>query len=582
MNFISFCCVFLMIKGLCLAKEITSHKPEQGKFNLNLTDFNRNDFAQIFKTLYNESTIAISYNSTNKECKSTEVMLLNITIIGTSCKGEFRNDVTKLNSCIYSLDSCTSIHPAVSLRESIHIKCQSSGQIEFKNSWKELAKPKSSKPENKSESLPTLPKPYHKAKRLAKAPPDKNTSTVSPTIVDMKASTNSLIPAAPTFKKKVSFMGQYVIVATLHEVGVKSKKNVLIELDIEMKSPKGYLSADEYPLLTFYLIMTIVYVFYALAWIIMTLCNCSDLLRVQYWIGVVILLGLMEKAVYFSEYYKVNDIGLSNSQMEKFAGFVACLKRAVSRMLVIIVSLGFGVVKPRLGTNLYKVLGIGAIYFIVALLIQMFEIDVYFNSYSKEGFLVMNLPLVVIDIVIGWWIFKSLLQTMRTLRLRRNTTKLSLYRHFANTIFFCALVSLAMIIYIFYYHQLGCSEDFANNWFETACWPLLFSVILMVIMVLWRPSANNKRYAYSPMIDGDDSENEDAEEPMLGSGATEGMSTRGSNKHENVKFDIDMTEESLKWVDENIPPSVADKALPVLMDPDEIKKATKYEMSKMD
>ena len=38
---------------------------------------------------------------------------------------------------------------------------------------------------------------------------------------------------------------------------------------------------------------------------------------------------------------------------------LSCLKRTVSRMLVIIVALGYGIVKPRLGPLKQKVLGYG-------------------------------------------------------------------------------------------------------------------------------------------------------------------------------------------------------------------------------
>ena len=40
-------------------------------------------------------------------------------------------------------------------------------------------------------------------------------------------------------------------------------------------------------------------------------------------------------------------------------------------------------------------------------------------------------------------------------------------------------------------------------------------------------------------------------------------------------------EEDLKWIDENIPETVADAALPALMDSDEEGINTQYEMSKL-
>lgn len=48
--------------------------------------------------------------------------------------------------------------------------------------------------------------------------------------------------------------------------------------------------------------------------------------------------------------------------------------------------------------------------------------------------LMAGVPLAVLDSIVCWWVFSSLVQTTRTLRLRRNLVKLSLYRSFTNTL----------------------------------------------------------------------------------------------------------------------------------------------------
>ena len=48
-----------------------------------------------------------------------------------------------------------------------------------------------------------------------------------------------------------------------------------------------------------------------------------------------------------------------------FAEVVSCAKRTLDRMLVIFVSLGFGIVKPHLGPLLHRILLLGAVYFIL-------------------------------------------------------------------------------------------------------------------------------------------------------------------------------------------------------------------------
>lgn len=60
---------------------------------------------------------------------------------------------------------------------------------------------------------------------------------------------------------------------------------VNITVRVEWKSPYGYLSAIDWPLLPFYGVMCGVYAIYGLVWLILSACQWRDLLRVQYWIG---------------------------------------------------------------------------------------------------------------------------------------------------------------------------------------------------------------------------------------------------------------------------------------------------------
>ena len=52
------------------------------------------------------------------------------------------------------------------------------------------------------------------------------------------------------------------------------------------------------------------------------------------------------------------------------------------------------------------------------------------------------------------------------------------------------------------------------------------AVILLVIMVLWRPSQNNQRYAFTPLLDGDEDYSSEEEE-VLYNDAWDGMKMRG-------------------------------------------------------
>ncbi|XP_030384289.1 transmembrane protein 87A [Scaptodrosophila lebanonensis] len=352
---------------------------------------------------------------------------------------------------------------------------------------------------------------------------------------------------------------------------------------IEFLGPHGYISAIDWPFLPFYLIMCIVYVIFGIIWLLVSFAQWRDLLRIQFWIGGVILLGMLEKAFFYAEYQTLSSTGVTVQHAELVAEFVSCAKRTLARMLVIIMSLGFGIVKPRLGPMLHRVVGVGLLYFILACIESYLRIT---NVKSERSeLLVASIPLAVLDTGICWWIFTSLVQTTRTLRLRRNMVKLALYRHFTNTLIFAVIASVIFMLFALRLRRTeNCTPGWRDIWVDTGFWHILFSVLLLVIMILWRPTNNNQRYAFTPLLDNPEDEDEEEEEDQFVAD-TYGVKMRSSHQNGTSKPPANARattteEDDLRWVEENIPSSMADPALPVL-DSDEEIINTKFEVSKM-
>ncbi|KAL0972838.1 hypothetical protein UPYG_G00195370 [Umbra pygmaea] len=350
-----------------------------------------------------------------------------------------------------------------------------------------------------------------------------------------------------------------------------------IKVHIHMKGPHDYISASEWPLMMFYMVMCIIYVLLGLLWLALSACYWRDLLRIQFWIGGVIFLGMLEKAVYYAEFQSIRYEGLSVPGAVVFGEVLSVVKRTLARILVIIASLGYGIVKPRLGALLHRVVGVGLLY----LLFSVFEGVLSVNSVpgSSSRFLCQTV-LAFIDSVIVCHIFISLAQTMKLLRLRRNVVKLSLYRHFTNTLIFAVIASVIFIIWTVKTSKFSkCQSDWRELWITDAFWRFLFSTLLLVIMFLWRPSANNQRYAFSPLVD---EESDDEAKEQLVNDAFEGVKMRGLKSETNGAAKPNKVDEDLKWVEENIPSSIADVAIPPLLDSDEEIMTTTFEMSKME
>uniref|UniRef100_A0A3Q2WLC1 Transmembrane protein 87B n=1 Tax=Haplochromis burtoni TaxID=8153 RepID=A0A3Q2WLC1_HAPBU len=322
-------------------------------------------------------------------------------------------------------------------------------------------------------------------------------------------------------------------------------------LNVVMKGSHGYISVTEWPLMIFYMVMCIVYILYALLWFLWAACYWKDLLRIQFWIAGVIFLGMVEKAVFCAEYENTNTVGSASPGLLIFAELVSAFKRTLARLLVIIVSLGYGIVKPRLGTVMHRVVGLGILYLAFASIEGVLRITGV--SYNGRA-LITAIVLAMFDSCAIWFISFHLAQTIKTLKLRRNPVKLSLYRHFTNTLIFAVIGKSCSYIFT----PVFCLKDWIELWVEDAFWRFLFSVILLVIMFLWRPSANNQRYAFTPLID--DSDDEEIEEFIASTNLADGIKLRATKNETNgtVKPAETNPDEDLKWVEDNIPTSLTD------------------------
>nr|XP_034975533.1 transmembrane protein 87A-like isoform X2 [Zootoca vivipara] len=396
--------------------------------------------------------------------------------------------------------------------------------------------------------------------------------------------------------------GPYVFLLTIFSIK-NPPPNWEIKIDVQMKHPDHqYISASEWPLMVFYMVMCIVYVLYGILWLVLLACYWRDILRIQFWIGGVILLGMLEKAVFYAEFQSIQSQGKSVQGAVIFAEVLCAVKRMLARVLVIIASLGYGIVKPRLGALLNRVVGVGLMYLIFSIIEGVLRVKsvradgggsepgssplsltvpLLSQEQTKAAALICEIFLAFVDSCIVWWILISLVQTMKLLKLRRNLVKLSLYRHFTNTLIFAVIASVIFIIWTTKTFRLAtCQADWRELWIDDAFWRFLFSIILLVIMFLWRPSANNQRYAFMPLVDeGSEPEDED-EEPMVNEAF--GMKMRSSKPEANGILKGSRVDEDLKWVEENIPSSMADVVLPPLLDSDEEIVTTKFEMSKME
>lgn len=285
-------------------------------------------------------------------------------------------------------------------------------------------------------------------------------------------------------------------------------KGTIISGRTVWRNPEGYLPGKMAPLVTFYGLMSLAYLVLGLVWFLRFVQYWKDIIQLHYHITAVIGLGMCEMALWYFEYANFNSTGSRPMGITLWAVTFSAVKKTVSRLLLLVVSMGYGVVRPTLGGIISKVLLLGVIYFVASEALELFEHLGNINDFSGKAKVFLVLPVAILDACFILWIFSSLSKTLEKLQMRRSMVKLELYRKFTNSLAVSVLLSVAWIGYELYFNATDpLSELWRRAWIIPAFWTVLAYLLLTVICVLWSPSHNPTRYAYSEET-GDDLEEE--------------------------------------------------------------------------
>ncbi|XP_010916550.1 uncharacterized protein [Elaeis guineensis] len=285
------------------------------------------------------------------------------------------------------------------------------------------------------------------------------------------------------------------------------------------KNPGGYLPGRMAPSMRFYIFMSMAYLLLSIIWFAQYVRFWKDILPLQNCITLVIALGLFEMTLWYFEYLNFNNTGMRPVGITTWVVTVGAVRKTVSRLLILSVSMGYGVVRPTLGGLTSKVLLLGITYFLASELLDIAENVGTINDISGKARLFLVLPDAFLDAFIILWIFTSLSRTLEKLQARRSSVKLDIYRKFTNALAIAVIASVAWIGYEVYFKATDpYSERWQSAWIITAFWDILSFALLCVVCYLWAPSQSSQRYAYS----GETGEDDDEEAQSLTKGTSDG------------------------------------------------------------
>ena len=320
-----------------------------------------------------------------------------------------------------------------------------------------------------------------------------------------------------TFSHKVNITGFYCV--SVEPYGLKMGTSEAFRGHVEFVSSfHGQLPASEHPKLYFYGWLTLIYLVVTIAWLILCFKYKDQIVTVQHFITGTMLLLTIEMACEWACYSYFNAHAIDylhfrsvNGQASVtgmarfwiiFSNVLESARDSLSLFLLLIVAMGYGVVRPTIGSVINKVYLLSALQFIFSILCSVCEFLIIMNIVSM-GFVVLVLPFSITLTIFYFWIHSSLRATINYLSERRQTFKCAMFQRLDHIVTGSFFSAFSYFMGIFIYNAFEEIFDFKYQFWKYRWFlldgilSLLYFVAFALIAWTWRPTGNNMRLAMS-------------------------------------------------------------------------------------
>lgn len=280
---------------------------------------------------------------------------------------------------------------------------------------------------------------------------------------------------------------------------------------VEFRNSYGELPAGEYFNLPFYGALSIVYVVIGALWAFQYVQHKREILPVQNYITVLIGFLSAEMIVIWGYYDYVNLHGynLGSTVYMVFVSLLNAFRNSFSFFMILIVSMGYSVVRPNLGPAMIRARILAIAHFVFGVIYSITSMAVSAET-ASPWVLVVILPLSLTMTILYLWTLNSLQATIKELMQRMQTQKALMYKRLWGVILW-SITIMVLFILLNAFSLANRSPDFLpqhwkdrfvlDGWLNT-----LYLTVFGTIVFLWRPTADNRRFAMSEEIRQDDFE----------------------------------------------------------------------------
>ncbi|CAO3697283.1 unnamed protein product [Umbelopsis ramanniana] len=279
---------------------------------------------------------------------------------------------------------------------------------------------------------------------------------------------------------------------------------------VEWRFPYGELPAVDYPKLIFYGVFSIIYLIIGLFWAVQTFRYWGDILPVQNYISGVIFFLAVEMAFNWGYWESYNQTGKTSWGLLILVALLNAARNSISFFMLLIVCMGYGVVKPSLGSTMKKCVILAATHFFFGVL---YVIGTMLMQPEDHGFFIVFLvifPLATTMTAFYIWTLNSINRTLAILDIRKQHVKALMYKRLYRLLIF----SVCMVVVVFVLNILNFgsrmsadwpAKNWKRRWFMLDGWlNILYFIVFLVIVILWRPTDNNARYGLEQLSQDED------------------------------------------------------------------------------
>ena len=221
---------------------------------------------------------------------------------------------------------------------------------------------------------------------------------------------------------KVESTGRYCVYVR----GVQDSQSQMAYMaNVQYKNSYGYLPSAFYPTLPFYALSTLVYLAVGILWT----AGCfywKDILTIQYFVSGVLFFLVVESGVNYWLYSNFNATGSLSIPILFFVVVFNAGRNSLSWFMLLIVALGYGVLRPTLGKALKLCIGVAVAHFITGVIYSAGSLLI--TDMEGVAAILITFPLSIMITVFYYWTLHALSQTIQTLKEKKQNVKLEMYK----------------------------------------------------------------------------------------------------------------------------------------------------------